>query len=221
MDFAERLGLWVSAFDAIRLQGALQEIEAIDAPAPARPRMRPVRAQTLDEDVRRVRSALAHAIAQELLPLRPEPPRSLTACSSLPPEGAGLAWGGPAQRPEADQGFAPYHQRHLELQRQMEQMIRPLRAHVREALSAASTGLRKLAALDTALDDVLAPREQTVMPATATLLKRRFEQQRKAGEPIGTFENDWRQALLAEVDLRLEPVRGLVEALHHELTDAE
>ena len=29
------------------------------------------------------------------------PPRSLTACSSLPPEGAGLAWGGPAQRPEA------------------------------------------------------------------------------------------------------------------------
>jgi hypothetical protein len=31
--------------------------------------------------------------------LRPWPPRSRTACSSLPPEGAGLAWGGPALRP--------------------------------------------------------------------------------------------------------------------------
>ena len=29
------------------------------------------------------------------------PPRSLTACSELPPEGAGLAWGGPTLRPLA------------------------------------------------------------------------------------------------------------------------
>jgi hypothetical protein len=103
----------------------------------------------------------------------------------------------------------------------MEQMIRPLREHVREALSVASTGLHKLAALDAALDGVLAPREQAVMPTTATLLQRRFGQLRKAGEPIEAFEKDWRQALLAEVDLRLEPVLGLVDALHHELTDSE
>ncbi len=193
MDFAERLGLWVSAFDAIRLQGTLQTIEAIDAPVPARARPRPARVAALEDDVRRVRSTLAHAIAQELLPLPGE----------------------------ADKGFAPYQQRHLELQRQMEQMIGPLRAHVREALSGVSTRLRKLAALDAALDEVLAPREQAVMPATATLLKRRFEQLRKAGEPLAAFETDWRQALLAEADLRLEPVLGLVEALHHEVTDSE
>ena len=30
--------------------------------------------------------------------LRLLPPRSLTVCSSLPPEGASLAWGGPALR---------------------------------------------------------------------------------------------------------------------------
>ena len=31
--------------------------------------------------------------------LLPSPPRSLTACSALPPEGAGMAWDGPALLP--------------------------------------------------------------------------------------------------------------------------
>ncbi len=32
-----------------------------------------------------------------------EPPRSFTACKSLPSEGAGLAWGGPTQRPPSNE----------------------------------------------------------------------------------------------------------------------
>ena len=40
-----------------------------------------------------------------------EPPRSLASRNSLPPEGAGLAWGGPAQRP----GRAPSFGLHLAL----------------------------------------------------------------------------------------------------------
>lgn len=193
MDFAERLSLWVNAFDAIGLEAAHRAIRAIDAPSPRRPRVPPVRAEALHDDVRRVRSALAHAISQDVLPLPGE----------------------------AGKGFAPYHQRHLDLQRQMEQMVRPLREHVREALARVSTRLRKLVALDAALGEVLARREQAVMSTAATLLKPRFEQLRKAGEPVEAFESDWRQALLAELDLRLEPVLGLVEALHHELTDNE
>ena len=35
-----------------------------------------------------------------------EPPRSLASRSSLPPEGAGLAWGGPAQRPMPPRSLA-------------------------------------------------------------------------------------------------------------------
>jgi hypothetical protein len=107
--------------------------------------------------------------------------------------------------------YAAYRQRHLELQHQMELMVAPLREHVRQALGRGSTRLRQLAALDAALDDVLAPREQKLLPAAAALLERRF------GElALDVFERQWREVLLAEVDLRLERVTGLVEALSNE-----
>lgn len=208
MDFAERLSLWLGAFDAIGLQSAHQAIRGIDAPAPSRPAgARPPTADALAEDLHRVRAALAHAIAQSPSPLD-------------------LA--------EAEEGsYTPYHQRHIALQRRMEQMVSALRDHVRQALSRTSAPLHRLAALDAALEQTLAAREQSLLPAGASLLQRRFEHLRQAhrqaleaagqaddparwrapGGWLATFEAQWREALVAEVDLRLEPVRGLVEAL--------
>lgn len=205
MDFAERLALSLNAFDAIGLQAAHQAIKAVAARAPGKaPRGQ---APSLGADLQRVRGALANAIAQDAMPLR-----------------------------AADTGCAVYRQRHLELQRHMEQMIGPLREHVRQSMSRLSPRLRKLAALDAALEQWLAPREQVVLPAVAVLAERRFEQLRREHrqaieacgaqddpaawrEPGGwlhAFERDWRQALLAELDLRLEPVTGLVEAWSNE-----
>lgn len=213
MDFAERLSLWWSAFDAIGLQAAHQSIKAITTAAPGKPSgARGRLAQPVDEDVQRVRAALAGAIARDL-----ETP-----------------FGAPDADPAA---YAPYRQRHLELQRQMEMMIGPLRDHVRQTASRVSPRLRQLAALDAVLEQLLAVREQTLMPKITSLLERRFEQLREAhqtereaaGPPddpalwrqaggwLHTFGQDWRQALLAELDLRLEPVAGLVEALNTEL----
>ena len=195
MDFAERLGLWLNAFDAIGLQAAHQSIRAIRSAAPGTPLdARSRRGQTVDEDFQQVRSTLAHAIARDLAPL----------------EGA-------AQTEKTS--YAPYRQRHLELQRQMEQMITPLRDHVRQALLPVSAPLRQLAALDAVLEQMLATREQTLLPAVTALLERRFVQLRDANSEdwLQTFENDWRQALRAELDLRLEPVAGLIEALSNEL----
>jgi hypothetical protein len=115
----------------------------------------------------------------------------------------------------ADAGYAPYRERHLALQRQMEVRIAPLREHVRQALSHASAGLRQLAALDAALQEVLAPRAQKLLPTLPGLIERRFEQLRLDNQ-LESFEKDWRQALLAELDLRLEPVAGLIDALSKE-----
>ena len=160
------------------------------------------------EDLQRTRSALARAIAQD--------PRELP---DLP--------GDPANP------YALFQQRHLAPQRQMDQLVTPLRDHVRQSVARASTALRRLAALDAALEQTLAAREQALMPTAAGLLQRRFEQLRQAhrqaldaaGAPddparwrapggwLAAFEPQWREALLAEVDLRLEPVKGLVEAL--------
>lgn len=180
-DFAERLSLWLDAFDAIRLQSAHQAIRGIRAAAPHPPaQRRDHRTGDLAEDLRRVRATLARAIAQ---PVDAE-------------EGA---------------GYAPWQQRHAQLQRQVELLTAPLREHARQVLSRASPGLHRLAALDATLEGMLAPREQDLLPAVGALLQRRHAQLREAGR-LQDFPKEWRQAVLAELDLRLEPVTGLVEA---------
>jgi hypothetical protein len=210
-DVAERLGRWLNAFDAVGLQAAHQSIRGIRSIA-VRTTARTASAEALANELQRVRSTLAHAIAQDPVPF------------AIPKLVRG-APGDPSALPTvADAGYAPYQQRHLKLQRQMEQLIAPLRDHVRQALSQSSVRLRQLAALDAVLEQVLAPREQTHLPAVATLLQRRFEQLRRADQQPAessadwreAFRKEWTQALLAELDLRLEPVAGMVDALANE-----
>lgn len=227
MDVAERLSLWFGAFDAIRLQAAHQAIRAIEPPAAgARPDAARQRARSLAQDVERVRGALAHAIAQDPVQLAAGPGLRQAAGRVEPP-----TWG---ESPNlADVTYALYQQRHAELQRQMDLMIAPLREHVRQAVVRAAPRLKPLAAIDAALQEALGGREQALLSAVSVLPERRFEQLRaahrervaaqgEADEPatwrrsgawLHAFEADWRAALRAEVDLRLEPVQGLVEAL--------
>jgi hypothetical protein len=148
------------------------------------------RAQALNEDLQRLRATLAHAIAQPV---------------AAPDHGD-------------EPGYAPFQQRHLKLQRDMELAIGAQREHVRQALCGFSARLRQLATLDAALEQVLAPREQLLLPTTASLLQRRFGQlrQEQATGWLDEFTRDWRQALLAELELRLEPVTGLIDALNDE-----
>jgi hypothetical protein len=141
----------------------------------------------------------------------------------------------------ADASYAPWRQRHGELQRQMELMIPPLREHLRQALAQGSARLRQLAALDAVMEQVLAPREQKVLPRIADRMEARFAQLRAdhlraleesgaADEPaawrsnggwLQRFASEWRQLLAAELDLRLQAATGLVEALAHELNEQQ
>lgn len=191
MDFAERMSLWLNAFDAIHLQAAHQAIRTA-ATAPA---SRGARKADLAEDFRQARAVLARAIARD-------PLAELDA----------------AERAEA--GYAPYQRRHQELQRQMEQMVGALREHARQALARGTPRLRQLAALDAAMEQLLARREEALLPRAIGLLAQRFAELKRADDGSGgwraAFERDWRQALLAELDLRLEPVAGLVDAQGNE-----
>jgi hypothetical protein len=207
MDFAERLALWCNAFDAIRLQALHQAVRA------GQPGVRgkgPVRVQALRDDVQRVRGTLAKAVTLD--------PVALAEARRDPLEELRLARRGKARPVDAEAAgsYAPWQQRHLELQGQMEMMVTPLREHVREAVGRASPRLRQLAALDAVFAQVIAPREQALLPTAATLLERRFEQLRGQDGGLDAFAAEWRQALLAELDLRLEPVVGLVDALARE-----
>lgn len=189
MDFAERLSVWLNAFDAIHLQAAHQAIRGIASAAPAplvRSRARSTRPA---EDLRHVRSVLTRAIAQDPLADAADPA-----------------------------AYTPWLRRHQELQRQMEQMVGALREHVREVLAQASARLRKLAALDVAMETLLTRREQALLPTSAAVLERRHAELRRAAEDGDTawqqaFGEEWREVLRAELELRLEPVAGLVDAL--------
>lgn len=188
-DVAERMSRWFDPLAAIRLQAVQQPLPPNAAAAASSTGMAAARVEAVAQDVQRVRAVLAHAIAQDPL--------------------VGLALA-----PAEDPGYAPYHQRHLELQRQMTQMVGALRDHVRQSLAGASAGMRQLAVLDATFEELLAPREQSLLPTVALLMQRRFSQLR--GEPRETFAAEWRQALLNELELRLEPVAGMADALRHE-----
>ena len=231
-DVAERLSLWVNAFDAIRLQAAHQAIAAVRAPAPAH--AGGPRAQSLAQDVERVRSVLVRAIAQEPAPVvetarTPADLRRLARAAAHPDEVS------------ADASYAPWRQRHLELQRQMELMIPPLREHLRQALSHGPVRMRRLAALDAVLEQVLGPREQKLLAGIAQRMEARFAQLlaehlravqesgeddppaawRGSGGWLQRFAAEWRQLLAAELDLRLQAATGLVEALANELNEQQ
>lgn len=207
-DVVERLSQWVSAFDAIELHSAQQSIRAITQPAetPTRTSGRRGAPPDLSADFERARMTLLRAISLD---------------AALPNEFT----------------YAPYKRRHFELQRQMDQLIGVLREHVREVLCRTSVALRRLATLDAALQNVTGPREQALLPLVTALLERRFEQLRKAhlkdvqarsqeddpgtwrkpGRWLHAFEIEWRRTLIAELEVRLEPVAALVEAGGFEL----
>jgi hypothetical protein len=218
---AERLGQWLDFPDALSLFSALNAGTAdasegrSAAPSPE--------SATLRKALARMRGALVESMTTEG---EPKPGKARielpTPAPHAPAEGA------------AD--FAPYHRYYLARQREMSASIGPLRATVRVALSRHSPALKRLAALDAVLDHALTARERDLLATVPVLLARRFEQlytahqaalaeAQRAEAPVrwmqpggwlATFCRDMQALLLAELDLRLQPIAGLIAALDHE-----
>jgi len=194
--FAERLAHWLNWTDAISLSVALNgsTVKAPDGQSGA-----PSSASSAAKEFARVRTALANALA---------------------------AKGAPAAAPD----YAPYHHHYVSQQRAMEAGIGPLRAQVRSALADQSPASSRLAALDAVLDDVLREREHSLLSTVPLLLEKHFERLRKAHQEthadtqasddawLAIYCKDMQGVLLAELNLRLQPVEGLLEALGHEST---
>ena len=106
-------------------------------------------------------------------------------------------------------------------QREMELGIRALRVTVREAMTEATAPLRQLAQLDQVLEETLSVHGRRFLAAVPRLLEQRIDQPLQRD-----WQTDWQHALaedicellLAELELRLQPVLGLVEALNHEVS---
>ena len=195
-DVAERLGDWLNVADAITLHSANRTIPAITAAkaAPGMGKAADASAASLNAETTQVRATLTKSITT-----RPFGPK-LDAATDYP----------------------LYHQRYVDQQRRMEMSIDALRAHVRQVLSQTSPRLAQLAALDAVLAQMLGGREQKLLGTVPTFLKARFKDLHKshASAPdsawLDSFEQEFQQALLAELDLRLQPIVGMMEALGHE-----
>lgn len=124
-----------------------------------------------------------------------------------------------------DAGFAPWHHRYLQHQRRMADAIGVLRNRVRQTLAAVSPRLAQLTLLDATLEQLLGRREQQVLSTVPAFLRARFEQlqAQHSGQLLElfppdpdawlhVFARDFREALRAELELRLQPVAGLIEA---------
>ena len=219
-NFAERLGHWLNFADAITLHAAQGAASPSAAPTAARP----VNAAELEAEFSRVRTALANSIT--------------ASCSA---DGGETRIKLPAPKPGADiaaidlaVAYEPYRRFYQAHQGELEASVRPLRGKARQALARSGSQLGQLASLDAALDQVLGARERQLLATVPLLLEKRFAQlanahrQRLAEQPddpawsmqpagwLADFGNELKMVLLAELDLRLQPTLGLIEALSNE-----
>ena len=96
------------------------------------------------------------------------------------------------------------------LQQAMESAIAALRAQARAAVARQSP---RLAAVDAVMESMMAAREQLLLARLPTLLETHFERLRRAHDDrawIPRFHADLQQLATAELQLRLQPVQGLM-----------
>ncbi len=207
--FAQRLALWFDWTHAFSLSAALGDAGAqSDVPA-----FGGQGALSADErEFARVRAALAKTIA--------DAPNGATETRRVNRPLAGAV--APAETPV---DFATYRQRYSACQLAMETQIVPLRRRLRSTLSDRSGALAKLAELDIVMEQVVGAQERALLATVGARLEPRFDQLRGAqddapvqpGPWLERFRQEMRGLLLAELDLRLQPVEGLLEACRQSL----
>lgn len=199
--FAEKLSSWIHFTDAIKLSAVHHEAGA-NMPtvrAPARAGAHAAAAIEFD----RVKAGLMDSIRKSCSP------KLGKSHIPLPP---------PLQEPPLDlaAAYAQYHRFYDAHQRDMGLGVDPLRVNVREALAKTSPELGKLAELDAVLETILRERERKLLAKIPLLLKKRFDQlcTTQPGTWQAHFHNDLQMLLLAELELRLQPTLGLLEAFN-------
>jgi hypothetical protein len=182
--FAKRFSGWFDWTDAIALSAAL---DSAPAHVPERGAGAAAVAEGLERELVRVRAAIARRIA------------------AVPAAG------------DADD-FGPLREHCVACAQAMETNTGPLRRRARGALADVSPALARLAALDAVMEQVVGARERALLATLPGRLEQRFERLRQAGADApadrrAAFAGELRAVLLAELDLRLQPVEGLLEAL--------
>jgi Protein of unknown function (DUF3348) len=219
-EIAAKLGSWTAFTDAITLS-------RIHNTSMREPKGNTQRTDTsaIVQEVFRVRAALEHSITSYNAPGESKPRIALP----MPLPDTSI---------EEASLYTPYRRYHQNHQRNLEQSVRGLRNKVRNTVAKASPKLRQLAMLDASYEGILQEREASLLGTIPSLFERHFHQLRKAhlqrmaesqqtDSPLlwmtpdawlNRFLQNLHAALLDELDLRLQPTLGLLEAFTTENT---
>lgn len=225
-DVAEQLSQWLGPVDAVKLSRALHAIETLpDEPATAEQPGAPLDVRAVARFFDKTKAELAALLTAGVAPAKPGRARADNTLAQAPD-------------PQAEAEFSAHGPRYLDLQRQMDTRLLALRVQVRQALTKGSGALKQLAALDAVMEQMLGAREQRMWASLPSQLERRFAHQhhkhqqrlqasgtadeplrwRQPGGWLWAFEQDLQALLLAELQVRLQPITGLLEAAQQEKT---
>ncbi|SFS15179.1 Protein of unknown function [Dyella sp. OK004] len=209
---SDRLSQWLDWTHAIALSTALDGRPAVPPPG--------VRTfgSAEEDECTRARASLANTIAGDRL------------FATAQPQGSEQAPAEEASAAAVD--YTVFRQRYIAIQRSMQTATGHLRGRLRDLLAQTSADMARLAEVDAAMELALSPREQTLLAAVPALLGEHFERLRQAelkaltdatvsedtppatpGAWLDTFRKDIQSVLLAELDVRFQPVEGLLAAL--------
>ena len=216
--FAERLGSLIDFSDSILLSAAHLNLSTLSFEPSCES------SRNVAEEFLKVRTGLVQNIIKATTP-DAEPPRI-----KLPSPLRG------STREEL-MNFENYHRFYALNQREMDLKIQHLRQQVREEIAAISPGLAQLSVLDGAISDTLLVHTRRFFAVVPRLLERRFKALYEAhsahtgalelednplnwlrpGGWLARVYKDIQGLLLAELDVRIQPVMGLIEALNKEV----
>jgi len=195
LSFAQRWSPWLAWTDAIALSAVLADglntdPGSVQAGVPPLPLAGlPAPARQVITDSQRLRQDLAQAIHREPM---------------FQPSAVADA---DATAPSADD-LAALRRQHRQHQQAMDDRIAPLRARLRAVMAGVSPALSRLAALDGVLEPSLSARQRPLLAAVPAWLAQSAAQRPGVDGPAQV-----QAALLAELDLRWQPIAGLIGAL--------
>jgi len=222
-NFSERLGRLIDFGESMRLSALHDKLPGMHFEAG------PISCESLKEEVLRLRMSLVQSVVRSFASV------SGAGRIKLPTLNAATPFDKLAT-------FEPYHRFYAAHQREFETRIQTLQLGIRQKVSGVSKELAQLAALDEAVRDTLSIHSRKQLAVIPQLLGKRFDllwreyQSHQEGSAPAVSEDQSEQEilktwtrpdgwlhrffkemqglLLAELELRLLPVLGLVEAVN-------
>lgn len=122
--------------------------------------------------------------------------------------------------------LSAYQTFYVAQQTEMSAKIQGLRSYVREVLSSVSLNMNKLALLDQTLEETIGFPLRSGFSVISKVISKhcykieeqwqKHDHQEVCGQ-LNQFHTEIRQLLLAELELRLQPVQGLIDAFNQEV----